>query len=105
MLASTKVLTAGPLLGAVPLVVTVNGVGVPSEPVQLAVPVTLPAVLRGEGDGALAGGVGVRPGRRAGPGRGGVDGAVGVGQGHIDVGPGEGHEAGPVTEVLRTGSR
>ena len=39
MLASTKVLTAGPLFGATPSVVTVNGVGVPSVPVQLALPV------------------------------------------------------------------
>ncbi len=44
MLASTKTLTAGPLLPAVPSVVTVNGVGVPSDPVQLAMPVTLPGV-------------------------------------------------------------
>ena len=44
MLASTKVLTAGPLLGATPSVVIVNGVGVPSVPVQLALPVTWPAV-------------------------------------------------------------
>ncbi len=44
MLASTKVLTAGPLLRAIPLVVTVNGVGVPRVPVQLALPVTWPGV-------------------------------------------------------------
>src|SRR5215203_2030550 len=44
MLASTNVLTAGPEFPPVPLVVTVNGVGVPRLPVQLALPVTLPGV-------------------------------------------------------------
>ena len=34
----------GPLLGATPSVVTVNGVGVTEQPVQLALPVTLPGV-------------------------------------------------------------
>src|SRR3954453_13920877 len=43
MFASTNVFTAGPLFGATPFVETVNADGVPRVPVQLALPVTLPA--------------------------------------------------------------
>ena len=65
MFASTNVLTASPVLRPVPSVWTVNVVaGVPIDSVADAWPVTLPAGRRGEGDRALAGGVGVRARRR-----------------------------------------
>ena len=44
MFASTNVLTAGPLLPPVPLVVTVKVAACRADPVQLALPVTLPGV-------------------------------------------------------------
>ena len=58
--ASTNVFTAGPEFGATPSVETVNGVGVPNVPVQLAFPVTFPVAVRREHDRALAVAVRVR---------------------------------------------
>ena len=86
MFASTNVLTAGPLLPPVPLVVTVKGVGVPSDPVQLALPVTLPGVGEVKVIVHWPAASVFGPAVVHVPGRGRVGRAVAVGQRDVDVG-------------------
>ena len=97
MFASTNVLTASPEFGATPSVATVNGPTPPTEAVEVACPVTLPAV--GEVNmivhwpAALVfapASSQVLARRRY------VRGTVRVGQRDVDVLTGGGHEAGAV---------